>query len=196
MQSVPNTTLLFHLSDELRASFSAPSDKGPTFYWFNDSYHSHIFGDSPGAGYMYFFIVSPAINKAKLFTRHGEGDFASMWADYAEYLKARAKNEKQGIKKYLEPGIVYSFGELVPAVVGKLTDDFTLWAKTIDESREATFSLIENGKFRRFDEIPDLVNLLPEIAGAVPLIKPSLEQVNDPSCFWAADTANEGRMWL
>jgi len=119
---------------------------------------------------MYFFIVNLAKSNAKLFTRHGKGDFKSMWADYSQYLEARKENEKQGIKKYLEPAIVYSFNELQPAVVGKFTDGFTLWAKTIDESKEATFSLIdEGGKFRRFDEIPELVELLPEIIAAAPI---------------------------
>ncbi|MGH7196484.1 MAG: hypothetical protein ACREGJ_01825 [Candidatus Saccharimonadales bacterium] len=145
---------------------------------------------------MYFFIVDPAKSDAKLFTRHDTGDFGSMWVDYSQYLEARNENEKQGIKKYLEPGIVYSFSELQPAVVGKFVDGFTLWAKTIDESKEVTFSLVGNGKFRRFDEIPELIDLLPEIASAVPVMQPTSEQVADPSSFWAADTSNQGRMWL
>lgn len=146
---------------------------------------------------MYFFIVNPAKSQAKLFTRHGKGDFASMWADYSQYLETRKKNEEQGIKKYLEPAIVYSFSKLQPAVVGKFMDGFTLWAKTIDESTEATFSLIgDDNKFRRFDEIPELLELLPEITTAVPVAEPTSEQIADPSSFWAADTANQGRMWL
>ncbi len=145
---------------------------------------------------MYFFVLNSANTNAKLFTRHGAGDIASMWTDYSQYLEARAANENQGIKRYLEPGIVFSFSEMVPAVVGKFVDGFTLWAKTIDESREATFSLVENGKFRRFDEIPELVSLLPELTTAVPILHPSPEQIVDPSSFWTADTENAGRMWL
>jgi hypothetical protein len=190
MQSKPTSTLLFRLSDELITSFISLDWKRPVFYWFSDCYHSHIYGDSAGADYMYFFIVNPIKNSEKLFTRHGNGDFASMWADYSQYLETRKESEKQGIRKYLEPAIVYSFSELQPAVVGKFMDGFKLWAK------KATFSLIENGKFRRFDEIPELVDLLPEITSAVPIVEPSSEQITDPSSFWAADIANQGRMWL
>lgn len=196
MQNKPTATLLFRLSDELITSFTSLDGKRPVFYWFNDCYHSHIYGDMPGADYMYFFIANPAKSDAKLFTRHGTGDFASMWADYSQYLEVRKENEKKGIKKYLEPAIVYSFSELKPAVVGKFMDGFTLWAKTLDESKEATFSLIENGKLRRFDEIPELLDLLPVISSAVPIVEPTSEQIVDPSSFWPADTANQGRMWL
>jgi hypothetical protein len=196
MSVEPTSTLLFHLCDTLKESFKPTTNKRPIFYWFNDCYHSHIYGDSPGADYMYFFIVNPSVTNKKFFTRHGSGDFASMWADYSRYLIARTENDKHGIKKYLEPGIVYSFCEMVPAVVGKFTDGFNLWAKTIDESKEATFSLTENGKFRRFDEIPELDSLLPGITNSVPILHPSTEGISDPSSFWIADTVNEGRFWL
>ena len=117
-------------------------------------------------------------------------------ADYSQYLEIRNENEKQGIKKYLEPGIVFSFSEMVPVVVGKFMDGFTLWAKTIDETQEATFSLIKNGKFRRFDEIPELITLCPEISTSVPIIHPQSTEITHPESFWTADTENEGRSWL
>lgn len=188
--------LLFHLSDTLQTEFKSLNGKRPVFYWFNDKYHSHVYGDMPGATYMYFFVVKPKENNAKLFTRHSKGDFKSMWTDYSEYLKIRTDNESKGITNYLEPGIVYSFSEMVPLVVGKFTDGFNLWAKTIDETQEAEFNLGSKGNFRRFDEIPELVALLPDLVNTVPIVHPSEKELSDPSTFWPADTENEGRFWL
>lgn len=189
MPQQPTSTLLFHLSDELRTSFSAPSDKRPAFYWFNDSYHSHILGDKPAYKYMYFFIVKPN-SGVGLFTRHGKGDFASLWTDYLSYLDVRSQYRESGEKRYLEPAIVMSFSEMVPVLTGEFSDDYTL---TISG---ASFNLMENGQFRRFDDIPELIALCPEIASSVPIIEPSSEQISSPESFWSADTANEGRSWL
>lgn len=195
MQQSPNATLLFHLSDELTDRI-VPTGKRPKFYWFNDRYHSHIYGNSPGADYMYFFLVQPGNTAAKLFTRHGEGDFKSMWSDYARYLMAREANENNGVDEYLEPGIVLSFSELVPDLVCKFEGSFAVTAKTMDGSKKATFSLLDNGKFRRFDQIPELSYLLPGLLQAAPLTHPSDTQVSNPSNFWPADSFNQGRMWL
>jgi hypothetical protein len=192
----PTSTLLFHLSDELTDVIAPASEKRPKFYWFNDVYHSHIPSALPSNDYMYFFVLKPTESDAKLFTRHDTGDFASMWVDYVGYLKDRTLNVSNNPGDYFEPGIVFSFSEMVPAVVGKFVNGFTLWAKTIDESKEATFSLVENGKYRRFDEIPELVSLLPDLVTAAPILCPSPEQIAEPSDFWPADKANEGRKWL
>lgn len=191
-----SSTLLFHLDDELKMSFIPVSEKRPVFYWFSDCYHSHIYGDTPGTNYIYFFLLKPEVTKAKLFTRHGKGDFKSMWSDYQHYLDERKVKEELDTKAYIEPGIVMSFSELVPDVICKFIDGFTVAAHSVADKKNAYFSLVHEGKFRRFDEIPELVNLLPEIARAVPITTPTQSEVNDTSGFWPADHDNEGRMWL
>lgn len=191
-----SSTLLFHLDDELKMSFSPASEKRPVFYWFNDCYHSHIYGDTPGANYIYFFLLKPRATTAKLFTRHGKGNFKSMWSDYQHYLDERKIKEELGTKAYIEPGIVMSFSELVPDVICKFIDGFTVAAHSVAANKSVYFSLFHEGRFRRFNEIPELVDLLPDITNSVPIVTPTSQEVDDPSSFWPADHDNEGRMWL
>jgi hypothetical protein len=187
MQNSPTSTLLFHLSNDLKPSIEPTSETRPAFYWFNDSYSSHIPGSTPAYKYLYFFIVKPN-NGTKLFTRHGNGDFNSLWRDYQSYLKARKINPD----KYNEPGVVFSFNRLVPAVIGKFIDGFNIDASRTDNDLRASFSLGKPDTFTRFSDIPELVKLLPELLQAVPLSMPS-KNLDE---FWSADHKNEGRMWL
>jgi hypothetical protein len=191
MHSKPNSTLLFHITDEEREVFSSRSSKRPTFYWFNDSYHSHLLGPKPAYKFMYFFIVKPS-SDVKLFTRHGKGDFESLWNDFAEYLDDRNEHISQGNNSYLEPGIVMSFSRLTPVLKGEFSDDFTLTLLNTGTS----FNLKDNNRFRLFGEIPELINACPDLEQAVPIIMPTLEEVKKPASFWPADTENMGRMWL
>lgn len=191
----PDATLLFHISDTL-TDHIVPSGSRPKFYWFNDCYHDHYNFSLPAMSYLYFFLIQPRNTAAKLFTRHGAGDFQSMWADYAEYLRRREINERNAVREYLEPGIVFSFSEMVPDVTCKFVDGFTVAAKARGGSSEVTFRLEENGKLRRYDQIPELVNLLPGLVNAAPLVRPSQKDIEDLNGFWPADFANQGRMWL
>lgn len=195
MKPTPSATLLFHLSDEPRASFSAPSDKRPAFYWFNDSYHSHILGDKPAYQYMYFFIVKPD-SGVGLFARHGKGDFVSLWADYTEYLRLRSHNEEKGVKHYLEPAIVMSFSEMVPSLIGEFSEDYTLTVTDPEHGNKTSFDLGENGQFRKFVDIPELVALCPDIVSCVPVVHPDSKQLKNPSMFWSPDTEHQGKMWM
>lgn len=99
-------------------------------------------------------------------------------------------------KAYIEPGIVMSFSELVPDVICKFIDGFTVAPHSVADKKSAYFSLMQDGKFRRFNEIPELVGLLPEIISAVPITTPKQPEINNPNSFWPADPDNEGRMWL
>lgn len=195
MKPSPNATLLFHLSDELRTSFTSANGKRPTFYWFNDTYHSHILGDKPSARYMHFFVVKPN-SGVKLFTGHGNGDFASMWRDHTEYRLNRIKNHIKSVAPYNEPAIVLSFSELVPDFIAEFKGDDHQLSIIRPEGNLVSFNLKENGHFRLFNQIPELVNLCPDIRTAVPLLQPSPGQVNKPDTFWSPDIEHQGKMWL
>lgn len=195
MRLKPTSTLLFHLSDELKPSISPVSEKRPMFYWFNDSYHSHVLGDKPAYKYMYLFIVKPG-DDVGLFTRHGKGDFASLWADYTNSLKECSSDSVRGIKHNPEPGIVLSFSKMTPVLIGQFADDYTLTIINRVIDPEVSFSLIESGQFRRFSEISELVRLCPDIITSVPIVNPQSNEIQHPEAFWAADNANEGRFWL
>jgi hypothetical protein len=194
MQNKPTSTLLFHLSNELKESIAPISDKRPAFYWFNDSYHSHIPGETPAYKYMYFFIIKPN-SGVGLFTRHGKGDFASLWSDYSSYLEARSDDREKSIKRYLEPAIVMSFSELKPVIAGRLSDNYK-FTVIHPSTPQSSFSLIKDGQFRNFGDIPELVLICQEIKSSVPIIHPEDKEIRQHKSFWAADTANEGRSWL
>lgn len=191
----PKSTFLFHLSDDLRKSFDSKTAKRPTFYWFNDSYHSHVMGDEPAYKYMYLFVVKPHPEN-KLFTRHDGGDFRAMWSDYLDYLKQRRDDHMSSKKKYIEPGIVMSFSHLVPDVVGELDSNFNFKVLKPAEYKGVSFNLKEGPIYRHFDQIPELRKIIPSIKYATPFVKPTIQEINNPAEFFYPDFVNTGKHWL
>ena len=163
----------FHNSDEYVLLFRAqgkPENKEklvrPTFYWFSDSYHSHI----PNYRYKYFylFVKNPRLENI-LFESGRDGyDFHTMFAHYLEFLKER--NKKGLYDKYTyEPSILMSFSDIIPDLIARY--DKATGYHTID--RPLTHQGV---KFRLFDDngIPRAFNAIEEIVSAVPHINNSL----------------------
>lgn len=117
-----------------------------------------------------------------------------MWSDHSDYRLNRIKNHLAGVTPYNEPGIVLSFSELIPDIVGEFKgDDYTLSVIKPSNS-SASFDLKEDGHFRLFGQIPELVEILPDIKRCVPVLHPQPEQAQ--VSYWPPDSDNQGRMWL
>lgn len=180
--------LLFHNSDAFMPSFAPDNDHRPLFYWFSDRYHHHVSLNMPCSKYFYIFLVKPD-QGVKLFTRHGKGDFASMWDDYDQPERDQLLSDR----KYVEPGIVFSFDTLSPTLIFETEDDFTFSLLSNSEGIEGSFKPVVDGIATPFKDIPGLVELCPEILNAVPVALPGQTKVES---FWTQDTKNAGRMWL
>lgn len=198
--------ILIHNSDQKFEVLSPPDNKRPLFYWYTDRFCSHIGTQK----YIYIFIVNPEKDDIELKARDGEG-FDSVHKSFLDY-----KNYTEGKSdlKYVESGIVMSFSKMKPEAVlvstsfGSGIPDYLSYeyeilypykpfSKRIINIFEEPYNDIYQGKPVPFNQISELVDLVPEISNSYPVISPSLDK--DGKCIfddWNEMSGYQNRTWL
>jgi hypothetical protein len=200
--------LLIHNSDTLFETLKPANDKRPNFYWYTDRFCSHQ-GTSK---YLYIFAVDPAKDNVELRSRSTTQDFDSLHKDFLNYRDyCEGKHPEL---KYAEAGIAMSFSELTPNVIlqartyGSGKDDWLQteyeiikphkpFSKRVISLFEAPYTELFAGKPIKFNDIPELAELLPDINDILPFknIEP------DPNGTysidnWVSMSSHEGGTWL
>ena len=170
----------FHNSEEYLEEFTSKEQDRPCFYWFGDRYFNHV---NPKIGFDYFnlFVKNPKEDDIALRARHEEGlGFHSLYQSYLDYLKYRDDPSQIDTggnyeAEWAEPAILMSFSKIAPDLIAK-------W----DSDNSETFTIIKPDKWkglkvtawdkervpRRFIEIPEIVEIVPKIKQAFPIIEP------------------------
>jgi hypothetical protein len=171
--------LLIHNSDLLFDTLKPPNQNRPLFYWYSDRFCSHQ-GTSK---YLYIFAVDPVKDNVELRCRSGTRDFDSLHRDflhYRDYCEGKVSEVK-----YSETGIAMSFSELTPIITlqarvygsGKeewLQTEFEIirphkpFTKRVISLFEAPYEELFAGKPIKFNKIPEIVDLIPDIDNVLP----------------------------
>ncbi len=171
--------LLIHNSDMLFETLKPVNKERPNFFWYTDRFCSHQ-GTSK---YLYIFAVDPAKDNVQLRCRSGTRDFDSLhkdWLHYRDYCEGKASEVK-----YSESGIAMSFSELKPIIIlqariygsGKeswLQTEYEIikphkpFSKRVISLFEAPYEELFKDKPIKFSDIPELVDLIPDIDDVLP----------------------------
>lgn len=200
--------LLIHNSDTLFETLKPPDNKRPNFYWYTDRFCSNL-GTSK---YMYIFAIDPVKDKVELRSRSNPQDFDSLHKDFLHYRDyCEGKHPEL---HYAEAGIAMSFSELTPVITlmarsygsGKsdwLQTEFEiikphkLFKKRVISLFEAPYNELYAGKPVKFSDIPELVDLLPNISDILPFkdISPNSDG-NYTYADWSSMKTHKNGTWL
>jgi len=162
----------FHNSSEYREEFSSKEPSRPCFYWFGDSYHCHL-GWNVRDDYFYLFVKNPKRDKIFFRSRSKDLGFNGLYSNFLEY-RAERKKIYSGQEKYTEPSILMSFSKIRPNIIAKYIKDAKEFEIIKPESYRGTkFSVNdENARLIPFNEIKEVVNIVPEIKNSYPFVAP------------------------
>lgn len=157
---------LTHYSDDLIEEFSPTKtvlQREIVFYWYHDQFFNWM-----DHKYIHLIIVEP--KNYLLRSRMGNRDFHGIHLDYKRMCRFLLGKTRY---KYFEPSNVVSPYNIKPTLIGKIDHKSKTKEVTIvypENGRGIKFSLLgENGNPIRFDEIPELVNICPEIKQSAPI---------------------------
>ncbi|NLH35660.1 MAG: hypothetical protein GX453_06520 [Lactococcus chungangensis] len=183
----------FHNSDDYFEKFSSKDEKRPCFYWFSDSYFSHI-----GIyKYFYLFVKNPQKDNIEFNARAESDDFNGLYQSYLYFLKEREAVRQNG-KGYAEPSILVSFSNIEPDLIAEYKDDkFIILKPYFLKNRELNL-LGEEKSFNKtvpFIEIPEIVEAAPNIKNSLPFIEPDKNGDRYVYDNWLQMKGNHG-WWL
>lgn len=194
----------FHNSDEYREVFSDREMNRPTFYWYSDSFHSHV-GYKEKDKYFYLFVKNPRADGITLRSRHEELDFNALHSHYVWFKKECLNNPRNGEYFYREPSILMSFSTLIPDLIARYDEDSNEYyiIKPI-EQKGVRFKLYDD-KFKKeyvigdgipFIKIPEIITVVPKILEALPNINPDILQEKYIFNNWLPMITEKNGSWL
>lgn len=200
---------LFHNSDVIHHTFSPRDDTRPMFYWYSDRFASH----DGTTNYLHLFVIDPDKDNVELRSRTDTQDFDALHRQFLHF-----KDYKQGKYPelfYDEPGIVMSFSTMTPTIILKThsrDDDTPSFLQQTYEivypSHLATtdayiklfhkpYDELYSDNPIPFNEIPALVNAIPDINSVLPLQHVDAEK--DGKYYyghWKPMSSHPPRTWL
>lgn len=151
-----------------------PRGTRQNMFWFHDSFYSHVSIDKQDR-YLHIFVRNPSTENFSFETRQGFQDFEEMYYFFKENKEKlhAAYHKKIGFPIALNPPILFSYDTFIPDLIL----DFKVWGANVAE-------IIFPEKYRGihcrlfdethipipFIEIPEIVNILPQIKEAYPCI--------------------------
>lgn len=173
--------LLIHNSDRLYETLKPADSKRPFFYWYADRFASHI----GTTNYLYFFLIDPKAEGVELRSRSETLDFDGLHKDFLRFKDwSEGKTPEY---KYMDAGIAMTFSELKPKVTLMarslasgtkewLQTDFEIvephkpFTKRVIKLFEKPYDELYTGKPIKFTDIPELVDLMPELPVSLPYV--------------------------
>lgn len=192
----------FHNSEIYTEVFNPKEDGRPTFYWFGNQYHNHYnITNHKYDKYFYLFVKNPKADGIELRARHKGYDFNGLYDHFLSYKKERAKQYAKGIYDWLspEPGILMSFGAIIPNLIAKFDDDTTKTCTVIKPAqyKGVRFALFdENNIPISFMEVPEICEMLPNIKSSYPFVEP--KKINGKYIYgdWEPMITEKMGMWI
>jgi hypothetical protein len=171
----PNRDIVFfNQGDRLTPVFKPRSDRGPNFYWFHDSFYSH-FSIAKQDRYLHLFIRNPYKDKINFsFMQDNKSwEEACMW--YLNNKKPLAESYKgNGTSPlFFNPPILRTDDILVPDLIFEFPTDGANEATIIHPAEHTGIScklFTDQHVPIPFNQIPEIVYLLPQIKEALPFI--------------------------
>jgi hypothetical protein len=210
--------ILLHNSDRLFTSHQPPADsERPFFYWYSDRFVSF----QGTQKYLYIFVIDPVEDNVALRPRRsGTRDFDGLHKDFLHYkawIEGRHDEDCWCISKnlkYAESGIAMSFSELKPTVTlmnryyGSsreewMATDFEIispvkpFTKRVIKLFDEPYDKMHEWKPTRFTDIPELVDLIPDLNDCLPFKK--IEKLDDGKYHfdsWLPMTSHPEGNWL
>ena len=198
----------FHNSDEYREEFTSQDNNRPSFYWFNDRYHNHLSLDSRCWKYFYLFVKDSSKDSIAFRSRHEDYGFHSLYEHYQDYLKERANLYTKGIFNSIayEPSILMSFSKIIPDLIlefpyenepyGIILKPKKYVGKKVYLFDSSKSILSKNQMPISFIDIPEIVEIVPDIINSHPFIKP--ERLNGKYIYknWVPMITEKSGSWL
>lgn len=208
--------LLIHHSDTLFDTLKPPTNNRPLFYWYTDRLCSH----EGTAKYLYIFLINPKRDSVQLRARrNGTDDFNGLHKDFLHYKAFLDGNHDATCwciskdLKFAESGIAMSFSEMKPSAVlmsrqygsnkeewlqtqYEIISPMKPFSKRVIKLVEEPYEVPGEEEGIPFAEIPELVEVLPNLLNSYPIKKLSpdnsgkyhfkdwLPMTSHPPGFW------------
>lgn len=172
--------LLIHHSPNLFETMRPPDPKRPLFYWYTDRF-VHFDGTWQ---YMYIFAIDPKKDNLRVRARAGDLEFDDLHKGFLHYKKWREGGYPDELK-YAESGILMSFDEMKPVVTlmarsygsskpewqqtdYEIVTPMKPFTKRVIKLFEAPYTSDFDAKPIKFTDIPELVDLIPDMEDMLP----------------------------
>lgn len=162
--------LLFHHSDSFLPRFDPRAAGRPFFTWFGDRFYELT---SIGSPYVYLFLVNPLRDSVHFDSRPYHGGFHGLYATLvqrqAEFEDQPTHNRWRG-----EPPFTVTYDRMTPALCLKYAPERRSYEVIgPDGSGGPWVPLFDPSlRRRRFDQIPELLSVLPGLTTAYPFATP------------------------